>query len=136
MQINLQIDEAKVESTLFCGVDRLGRKRRNPTRPRPTIARFICRADRDQVWRQRTKLQDSPLKIHGRPAAVREIRRNVLVPSLRRIKKNPNNKATIVGDKLLVNGRRYTYNNIPRVWQTGGASLVLDTFQFKQNLKR
>jgi len=47
------------------------------------------------------------------PFYVREIRKNFLVPVLKKAKEDANVKASIVGDKLVVNGRRYTFNKIP-----------------------
>ena len=48
---------------------------------------------------------------------VREIRRNVLVPALKNARKSEGTKATIIGDRLLVNGKRYSFDKIPKKWQ-------------------
>ena len=44
------------------------------------------------------------------------MRKNFLVPALKKAKQVANVKASIVGDKLVVNGHRYTFNNIPMQW--------------------
>jgi len=49
MTTNLKIAPEKSQAMTFCGVHRVGRKRPNATRPRPVIARFTCRANRDFV---------------------------------------------------------------------------------------
>ena len=46
-----------------------------------------------------------------------EIRKNILVLALKKAKEDANVKASIVGDKLVVNGRRYTSNKIPTQWR-------------------
>ena len=118
MKNKLSIDEGKADKIMFCAAHRLGRKRHRDMRPRPIIARFTCHADRDNVWWRRTNLRDSPIKMdEDLPPRIREIRGNVLVPALRKIKEDPTIKATIIGDMLLVDGRWYTYNNIPQAWR-------------------
>ena len=51
------------------------------------------------------------------PFHVHEIRKNILVPALKKAKEDANVKASIVGDKLVVNGRRHTFNKIPMQWR-------------------
>ena len=51
------------------------------------------------------------------PFHVREIRKNIPVPALKKAKEDANVKASIVGDKLVVNGRRYTFSKIPMQWR-------------------
>ena len=48
---------------------------------------------------------------------VREIRKNILPPALNKAKEDANVEASTVGDKLVVNGRRYTFNKIPMQWR-------------------
>ena len=52
------------------------------------------------------------------PFYVREIRENILVPALKKAQKTDGVKASIVGDKLVINGRRYTFNKIPLKWRS------------------
>ena len=42
---------------------------------------------------------------------------NILVPALQKAKEDANDKASIVCDKFVVNGRRYTFNKIPTQWR-------------------
>ena len=106
MVSKLKMDQKKVKATMFCGTHRLGRKKRssNNNKPRPIIVRFACRADRDSTWRQRYNLKGSSTRMaEDLPQNVREIRRNVLVPALKNARKSEGTKATIIGDRLLVN---------------------------------
>ena len=89
----------------FCGVHRLGRKQKarngQPSRPRPIIARFTCRADRNTIWRVRREIYKSArigIK-EDLPKEIRETRKNILGPAMRKaLKEKPNIKATILGD--------------------------------------
>ena len=61
----------------------------------------------------RIQLQDG-----GRPSFPRSRNsKNILVPALKKAKEDANVKAPIVGDRLVVNGRRYTFNKIPMQWR-------------------
>ena len=104
---------------MFCGAHRLGKKKRSGNgKPRPIIVRFTCRADRDSTWRQRFNLKESSIKMaEDLPQNVREIRRKVLVPALKKDRKREGTKATIIGDRLLVNGKSYSFDKIPKKWQ-------------------
>lgn len=51
------------------------------------------------------------------PQNVRETRRKVLVPALKKARKREGTKATIIGDRLLVNGKSYSFDKIPKNWQ-------------------
>ena len=118
LKTDLKIEESRVDNMPLCGVHRLGKKRPNANQPRPIIVRFPCRADRDYVWRQRRLLEGSNIRIaEDLPFHIREIRKNFLVPALKKAKQVANAKASIVGDKLVVNGHRYTFNNIPMQWR-------------------
>ena len=118
LKTDLEIEESRVDNMPLCGVHRLGKKRPNADQPRPIIVRFTCRADRDFVWRQRRILEGSSIRIaEDLPFHIREIRKNFLVPALKKAKQVANTKASIVGDKLVVNGHRYTFNNIPMQWR-------------------
>ena len=121
---NLKLEKGKANSIMFCGTHRLGRKKRsgNLSKPRPIIARFTCRADRDLAWRQRSNLKGSTVKIaEDLPHNVREIRRTILIPALKKARENEGTKSTIVGDCLLVNGKKYTFDKIPMKWRSDAA---------------
>ena len=48
------------------------------------------------------------------PKHIQEIRKNVVIPSMKKIKQEtPNRKATVEGDKLVVNGNVY---DVPKKW--------------------
>ena len=113
MKSALEIEEDRVDNMPLCGVHRLGKKRLNANQPRPIIVRFTCRADRDYVWRQRRHLKGSSIRMaEDLPFHIREIRKNILVPALKKAKQVPIVNASIDGDKLVVNGH-YTFNKIP-----------------------
>jgi len=115
---SFKTDEEYVNNILLCGVHRLGKKHPKAKQPRPIIVRFTRRADRDYVWRQRRHLEGSNFRMaEDLPLNVREIRKNILVPAIKKAKEDANVKASIVGDKLVVNGRRYTFNKIPMQWR-------------------
>ena len=118
LKTDLKIEESRADNMPLRGVHRLGKKRPNANQPRPIIVRFTCRADRDYVWRQRRLLEGSNIRMaEDLPFHIREIRKNFLVPALKKAKQVANAKASIVGDKLVVNGHRYTFNNIPMQWR-------------------
>ena len=102
----------------FCGVHRIGRRRMGPQRSRPIICRFTCREDRERVYKAKSKLKNTNIRINDDvPEEVREIRRKVLVPALKKIKAQQQSaKVTIVGDKLLHDGHFYDHNRIPARW--------------------
>lgn len=112
----LEIANEEVQCMSFCSVHRLGKP--NRSKARPIIARFTCRADRDKVWKCRYRLKNSNISMsEDLPKQVQEIRKNVLVPAMKNIKKdNPFSRATVVGDKLVVNGKRYFHYEIPKSW--------------------
>ena len=88
-----------------CGVHRLGKKVRG--RSRPIIVRFTCRADRDEIWKRKRRLRNTNIFIsEDLPKAVREIRKRILIPA----------KATVIGDKLVVDERVYLESQIPERW--------------------
>ena len=42
------------------------------------------------------------------PKQIQDIRKKVLIPAMKKIKKDsPHSKATVLGDKLIVDGKRY-----------------------------
>jgi len=51
------------------------------------------------------------------PKQVQEIRKDILLPAMRKARSlNPRSKAYIVGDRLIVNGKRYYHYTIPKRW--------------------
>lgn len=99
------------------GIEELGKKHHKVKLPIPIIAWFTCRAERDYVWHQGHNLEGSNIRMaEDLPFHVHEIRKNILVPALKKAKKVANVKASIVSDKLVVNGWHYTFNKIPMQW--------------------
>ena len=82
------------------------------------MARFTCRADRDCVWKARYRLKNSRISMgEDLPRQIQEIRKNVLIPAMKKIKQEtPSHKATVVGDKLVVNGKVYFHYDVPKKW--------------------
>ncbi|KAL9968540.1 hypothetical protein ACROYT_G020647 [Oculina patagonica] len=112
---DLKMDPSEVQSVMFCGVHRLGKRSRGRTRP--LIARFTCRADRDKVWKLRRNLKNSHVNLgEDLPKRVQDLRKDVLVPAMKRARRDPRNKAHVNGDKLIVNGKAYFHFNIPARW--------------------
>ena len=113
---DLKINHEEVNQFQFCGVHRLGKQSRG--RPRPIIARFTCRSDRDKVWKMRRNLKDSNISIgEDLPKRVQEIKRKILIPAMKKARSlDPRNKAAVIGDKLVVNGRQYLHFNISKRW--------------------
>ena len=113
---DLKIDLEEVNGFKFCGVHRLGKQSRG--RPRPIIARFTSRSDRDKVWKMRRNLKGSIVKIgEDLPKQVQDIRKNILTPAMKKARSmNPRNKASVIGDKSIVNRKQYLHFNIPKRW--------------------
>lgn len=70
------------------------------------------------MWKNRFHLKDSPIAIaEDFPKHIQDIRKKVLVPALQKIKKDdPRAKTSVIGNKLIVNGKRYFHYNIPQEW--------------------
>ena len=49
------------------------------------------------------------------PRHIQEIRKNVLIPAMKKIKQE-SHKATVVRDKLVVNGKVYFHYDVPTRW--------------------
>ncbi|KAI8503614.1 hypothetical protein Bbelb_185850 [Branchiostoma belcheri] len=108
-EMNINTQEMKM-----CAVHRLGKPRNGKTRP--VIARFTCRADRDRVWKNKAHIKNKRIYITDDvPAKVRELRRNILVPALRRVKEG-GKRGMIVGNKLVIESKQYEHWEIPRRW--------------------
>ena len=51
------------------------------------------------------------------PKHIQEIRKNVLIPAMKKIKQEtPSHKASVIGDKLVVNGKVYFHYDVPKKW--------------------
>ena len=50
--------------------------------------------------------------------SIQDVRKKILVPALKKAREDEGNKASIVGDRLIVNGKRYSANKIPKRWQS------------------
>ena len=111
--LNLPMEVSKMK---LCGTHRLGKL--NRSKSRPLIVRFTCRADRDRVWNARYKLKNSSISVgEYLPRHIQEIRKSTLIPVMKRIKsETPEVKASVVGDKLIVNGKICFHYNIPKEW--------------------
>ena len=113
---NLKLEGVEVRSIKFCSVDRIGQHRRSKIRP--IIVRFTCRADRDKVWKYRYALKHSSVSVdEDLPKAIQDIRAKVLLPAMKKAKETLSTKATIVGDRLIVNGKSYFHYQIPEKGQ-------------------
>ncbi|CAH3111623.1 unnamed protein product, partial [Porites lobata] len=113
---NLNLPQDEVSNMNLCRAHRLGKPNRNRTRP--LIARFTCRADRDRVWKARYRLKNSRISMgEDLPKHIQEIRKNVLIPAMKNIKQEtPSHKASVIGDKLVVNGKVYFHYDVPKKW--------------------
>ena len=113
---NLNLPQDEVSNMKLCGAHRLGKPNRN--RARPLIARFTCRAERDRVWKARYRLKNSRISMgEDLLRHIQEIRKNVLIAAMKKIKQEkPSHKATVIGDKLVVNGKVYFHYDVPKKW--------------------
>ncbi|CAH3186657.1 unnamed protein product, partial [Porites lobata] len=113
---NLNLPQDEVSNMKLCGAHRFGKPNRN--RARPLIARFTFRADRDRVWKARYRLKNSRISMgEDLPKHIQEIRKNVLIPAMKKIKQEtPSHKASVIGDKLAVNGKVYFDHDVPKKW--------------------
>ena len=108
----------------FYAIHRVGRKPQNANsqgakpRPRPIIIRFLCREDRDDVFREKGKLKESQNEVFrgcyftaDYPTAIRK-ERGILVRAM--LKAQAQGKsAKVVHTTLYIDGRKYTATNIP-----------------------
>ena len=112
----------------LCGAHRLGKPDRN--RARPLIARFTCRADRGRVWKARYRLKNSRISMgEDLPRHIQEIRKKVLITTLKKIKQEtPSHKATVVGDNLVVTGKVYFHYDVPKKWLPVNSSCPISEY--------
>ena len=51
------------------------------------------------------------------PKRVQEIKKKILIPAMKKARSlDSRNKAVVIGDKLVVNGRQYLHFNIRKRW--------------------
>ena len=113
---NLKLEEAEVRSMRFCYVHRIRQRRRSKICP--IIVRFTCCADQDKVWKHRYALKNSSVSVsEDLPKAIQDIRANILLAAMKKAKKTPSIKATIVADRFIVNGKSYFHYQIAEKWQ-------------------
>ena len=131
---DLKIDGEEVNGFKFCGVRRLGKQSRG--RPRPIIARFTSRSDRDKVWKMRRNLKGSIVKIgEDLPKRVQDIRKNILIPAMK--------KAVVIILHLLTQINPYSPPIIPvisfvichKIFAVYFLSFILYSF-FQKSLKK
>ena len=68
-------------------------------------------------------LKDSRINLsEDLPKSIRDFRKKVLIPAVKKAIQEDGNKATIVGDRLIVSGKRYSSDNIPMRWQADNNS--------------
>ena len=94
-------------------IHRVGRPpvRYNPNYSRPIIIRFSFYQDREAVWEARGRLKDGIGMSEDFPPEVLEARKRLL-PIAKEAKDIHNMKATVIGDKLIVNSIPYTTANL------------------------
>ena len=110
---------SSVDDIKFDRVHRLGpfRSDRNSrSNPRPIIAKFERFTDREKIRKAGIELNSSRFsKFRIREQFPKEIeeRRKMLYPAMYRLKANPNNRVSLVRDKLYVNGHLYIPEDDP-----------------------
>lgn len=108
----MNVDTSKMA---FHAVHRIG-KRRNGSRPRPIIVRFVCREDRDAVFQKKKKLQQSErfpdAYITADYAKAIQEERRALIKAMFKAR-GIGKSAKVVGRTLYVDNQKYTKENIP-----------------------
>ena len=69
-----------------------------------------CSLQRDRAWKAHYRPKNSRISMgEDLPKHIQEIRKNVLIPAMKKIKQEtPSHKATVIGDKLVVNGKVFS----------------------------
>ena len=105
-----------VANIAFDRVHRLGARRRYSDKPRPIVAKFERFTDRETIRKAGMVLNNRPNSTYRvREQFPKEIedRRKVLYSAMYRLKSNPQNRISLVRDKLYVNGQLYIPENDP-----------------------
>ena len=109
-----------VENLQFHAIHRVGKRRlsdeTSKAYPRPIIARFLCREDRDMVLKAKGRLRNSSqyenVYITQDYAKAIQMERNVLIKAMFLARKKGVN-AKVVDRNLVVNNNVYNVDNIP-----------------------
>jgi len=103
LRINLKC--ANADTMLFTRIHRLSNSRK-------TIIRFHWYKDRESVWAQRRLLKGTGLWMEEDFPTEWKNKRQVLYPLLKIARKNPDVKATLSQDKLIINSQIFTVENL------------------------
>ena len=109
-----------VENLQFHAIHRVGKRRSSDETskayPRPIIARFLCREDRDMVLKAKGRLRNSSqyenVYITQDYAKAIQMERNVLIKAMFLARKK-GMKVKVVDRNLVVNNNVYNVDNIP-----------------------
>ena len=110
---------------VFTRIHRLP-ERQNVKGPRPIIMRFHHFEDRNTVWTNKNKLKGRLYITEDFPAEMKENRRK-LAPYLAKAIRLPEvKKASLRGDRLMIDGKAYTADQLYKLPETdyGGAALA------------
>ena len=105
------------ENILFHAVHRIGKPREaDDAKPRPIIARFLCREDRDKVYRIKNRLKKSrkfkDAYITQDYAQAIQMERKVLIKAMF-LAREKGADAKVVDRKLIIGENTFHVNNIP-----------------------
>lgn len=105
------------ENILFHAVHRIGKPREaDDAKPRPIIARFLCREDRDKVYRIKNRLKKSrkfkDAYITQDYAQAIQMERKVLIKAMF-LAREKGADAKVVDRKLIIGDDTFHVNNIP-----------------------
>lgn len=111
LKTELEVTEQKIDEIVFDRVHRLGRVREDiQSNPRPIVAKFEKYTDREHIRKAAIGLNEKRIGFSIReqfPKEVEETRKS-LYPIMRQLKQDPNNRVSLVRDKLYINGALYT----------------------------
>ena len=105
------------ENILFHAVHRIGKPREaDDAKPRPIIARFLCREDRDRAYRVKNRLKKSrrfkDAYITQDYAQAVQLERKVLIKAMF-LAREKGADAKVVDRKLIIGNNTFHINNIP-----------------------
>ena len=111
LKTELEVTEQKIDEIVFDRVHRLGRAREDTQiNPRPIVAKFEKYTDREYIRKAAIGLNEKRIGFSIREQFPKEVEgtRKSLYPVMRQLKQDPNNRVSLVRDKLYVNGVLYT----------------------------
>ena len=88
-------------------------------RPRPIIARFVCREDRDLVWSRRGKLKYSTVFENAAyitedyARAIQEERKVLIKATIKAREELGLDNVRVIGRFLIVNNEKFDFKSIP-----------------------